>query len=167
MKIKFEIRLTASRALLAVLAAMVGMSANADEKEQELPAGFGEAPSLPVEQLQSQQPVQAPEKPKATRTRTAAPKPDPIPEKIVPPPTLTAEEAIGQEEQGRVPETTAPATPAITIEEVRGFGGSLIQKDDVKYRPLVMATLQAHGASKFSELDPSEYASTLADLKLL
>jgi len=167
MKIKFEIRLTASKALLAVLAAMVGMSVNADEKEQELPAGFGELPKAPVLEPASQgctvsEMQENTGKPKVTRTRNIAPKVDPIPEKIIPPaPTKEVEE---EQAAGPGPEA---ATPAITIEEVRGFGGSLIQKDDVKYRPLVMATLQAHGASKFSELDPKEFASTLADLKLL
>lgn len=173
MKIKFEIRLTASKALLAVLAAMVGLSARADEK-QEAPEGLGEFAKEQSQKLVSQQTVevssdqqtaQAPET-KKRPARTAAPKADPIPEKIVPPTVLKAEEAIEQEEQGVHSPVEEPEVK-ITIEEVRGFGGSLIQKNDVKFRPLVMAVLQAHGASKFSELAPSEFAGTLADLKAL
>jgi len=164
MKIKFEVRLTASKALLAVLAAMVGLSVKAEDQERVF-ENLPKAPALEVPDSQKTEGAPAEDKPRATRTRTAAPKVNPIPEKIVPPPTLTAEEAIEQEERTQAPEPEAARD--ITIEDVRGFGGKLIQKDDVKYRPLVMATLQAHGAIKFSELDPSQYASTLEDLKLL
>lgn len=177
MKIKFEIKLTASQALLAVLSALVGISVKAEEKKIVLESGTTPAPELKFEEAQRgiaksttpndiggavSQMQEDIGKPK--RTRTTAPKSDPIPEKIVPPAPQKTEEVA----ENLTPQAESEAeAPAITIEEVRGFGGSLIQKNDDKFRPLVMAVLQAHGASKFSELDPKEFAGTLTDLKAL
>lgn len=181
MKIKFEIRLTASKALLAVLAAMVGLSVRADGDETPKSASQEDFEKIVAKQAPQgivsgeEAPAPAPET-KKRPSRTAAPKADPIPEKIVPPPVLKAEEAIEQEEQYVQSPVEEPEVK-ITIEEVRSFGGALIQKNDAKFRPLVMEVLIKHKAfkreegkpvqPKFSELDPSEFAGTLADLKAL
>lgn len=173
MKIKFEIKLTASKALLAIMAGLIGLQQDAalvdkTEKPEFEPMPLKSEP-IPAEQLAAAKPAETPA-PEVTKKKRNTQKPaeQPAPEKIVPPAPEPEKEA---EAEASVPETEAQQEetqeePALTIDNIRNFAGKLLQEKPA-LREKVMAVLAKHGASKFSEANPKDYASILADFKTL
>ena len=170
MKIKFEIKFTASQALLAVLGGLIGVQVtNGQEKPAFEPMPLKGEP-IPAEQLAEAKQIEAPtaplisEAPKKKRN-TGKVVEQPAPEKIVPPAPEQEQEA------GGIPEVEAATEEgtteqALTIDDIRNFAGKLLQEEPA-LREKVMAVLAKHGASKFRETDPKDYASILADFKTL
>ena len=174
MKIRFEVRLTASKGLLAVLAALVGLQADknqiaaqelADETKKLDPPAELEKTETVVETTSEVAPT--------TKTRTRArqtppPAEKPVPEKIVAPapepePESAQEEAQADEAQASEPVTDAPA---LTVDDIRNYAGQLIQGNPA-LRDKVMAILSDHGATKFSEAKAENYDSILTAFKKL
>ena len=170
MKIKFEVRLTASKGLLAVLAALVGLQADKNQIAAQELADESQKLDPPAELVKTETvaesvPENVPVPKTRTRTRqTPPPAEKPIPEKIVAPapePEPTVEEAETEEE-------TDPANnaPALTVDDIRNYAGKLIQGNPA-LRDNVMKILSDKGASKFSEAKPEDYPSILAEFKKL
>lgn len=172
MKIKFEIKLTASRALLTVLGALVGLQASAvNENQQEKPVFVPDGSPREITKSEfeaekaSQGPAEVAAQPlieKKTRTRKIA-ESVPVPEKIVAP---APEPKTETQETEDVPAAAPAAEVTLTVDDIRNYAGKLIQATPT-LRDKVMAVLTAKGASKFSEAKPEDYADILAEFKKL
>lgn len=171
MKIKFEVKLTASKALLTVLSALLGLqaSASAEGKTEKMDAqealtvgaitaGTGAGPSIAETQEESRSGVTS-EIPKKRRTTRTTVEQSPIPEKIVAP----APEEAGVEESV---EEESPVESALTVDDIRNYAGKILQANP-GLRDAVMNVLLKKGATKFSEAKAEDYADILAEFKKL
>ena len=61
-------------------------------------------------------------------------------------------------------EPTAPAEPALTLEQVRAVLADKSRKD---HTTEIRALLQKYGAAKLSGIDPARYKALLADAEVL
>ena len=69
------------------------------------------------------------------------------------------------EETDKQPETSAPVQkPALTLEQVRAV---LSEKSRAGYTAKVRELLQKYGASKLSQVDPSNYEALLRDAEVI
>lgn len=71
---------------------------------------------------------------------------------------------VAEAETVPTPESTIPAKPIITLEQVRAV---LAEKSHDGFTAEVRALLQKHGADKLSLIDPSEYESLMKDAEEL
>ena len=62
------------------------------------------------------------------------------------------------------PDATAPAEPALTLEQVRAV---LADKSRQGHTAEIRTLLQKYGASKLSGIDPVHYRALLADVEVL
>lgn len=61
-------------------------------------------------------------------------------------------------------EPTAPAEPALTLEQVRAV---LADKSRQGHTAEIRSLLQKYGAAKLSQIDPAHYKALLADAEVL
>ena len=72
---------------------------------------------------------------------------------------------FSDEETDKQPETPAPVQqPALTLEQVRAV---LSEKSRAGYTAKVRELLQKYGASKLSQVDPSNYEALLRDAEVI
>ncbi len=176
MKFQVEVKLTASKALVAILSAFVGLLASKQglSLEDEIPvegtpvSDPAKAPvEIPAEQFASQGPVEPAAEKKRIRNTT---KKQEVPiEKPVEQPVETATEDSGKIPAATVEEVGADQAneePELTVDDIRNFAGQLLQKNP-GLRDKVMAVLTKYGANKFSEAQPKDFKSIMAEFKTL
>ena len=76
----------------------------------------------------------------------------------------TLAEAFSTESSDNAHAATAPAEPALTLEQVRAV---LADKSRKGHTAEIRALLQKYGASKLSGIDPVHYRALLADVEVL
>ena len=75
-----------------------------------------------------------------------------------------AEMFSGDPHTGGTNEATAPAKPALTLEQVRAV---LADKSRKGFTAQIRSLLQKYGASKLSGIDPANYEALLAEVEVL
>lgn len=70
----------------------------------------------------------------------------------------------GDPHTGATDEATAPAKPALTLEQVRAV---LADKSRKGFTAQIRSLLQKYGASKLSGIDPANYEALLAEVEVL
>lgn len=173
MKIKFEVKLTASRELLAVLGSMFGLAVANKTSESEPPI-LKEPESMNlkgenVESITSGEPESAnagePKQPTRTR-RSSTPKVAAIPEKIVPPEPVKEEPETQETVATGEGDGPGPVQSDLTVDDIRNLAGQLIQSKPA-LRDRVFAILKNHGAEKISEVKPEHFEAVIEELKQL
>ena len=76
----------------------------------------------------------------------------------------TLAETFSTESSDNAHDATAPAEPALTLEQVRAV---LANKSRQGHTAEIRALLQKYGASKLSGIDPTNYKALLADAEVL
>ena len=76
----------------------------------------------------------------------------------------TLAEMFSTESADETPDATAPAEPALTLEQVRVV---LADKSRKGFTAQIRSLLQKYGAAKLSGIDPTNYKALLAEVEVL
>lgn len=76
----------------------------------------------------------------------------------------TLAEVSSTESADETPDATAPAEPALTLEQVRVV---LADKSRKGFTAQIRSLLQKYGAAKLSGIDPTNYKALLAEVEVL